>query len=78
MLMSFDVDLEEVAASISREEADTLIKNIDRCQEDWDFTKKMALYFLGELYDLYELDTTAGSLDDLVKSVLKNKKGYTK
>jgi len=53
------IDLDDLAFNLNRQEAEYLIKEIDQNQADWDFTKDTIIYLIKQLVD-------EGSGDELV------------
>lgn len=46
------IQLSDISDAVDYNDAEELIKMIDKAQEDWDFTKSIATYFLLALKEL--------------------------
>jgi hypothetical protein len=49
MKLNIDIDVDDLVFSLDREEAEKLIKDIDKKEADWDFTLNIFEYLLHEV-----------------------------
>ena len=69
MNLQVEVDLEDIAAEVTFDEAAFLIENIDKRQENWEFTEKMAKYFIGEMKKFFEDPDEDRTFEDFISSI---------